>query len=347
MTLLPKPGRIGIDDTAELGEVRVMMLDDDPVITEMLSIYLRDAGYTNLLTANDSGRAMDLMRVAVPDLLITDLLMPGLDGFEVLRRVRADARLAHIPVIMLTSSTNSANKLQALELGATDFLAKPVDPSELVLRLRNNLVIKAYQDQLQSAHQESDRLLLNILPAPVAERLKRGETNVVDYFESTTVLFADLVGLTNFASKTDATTVVQELNDVFLGFDQIVGSRGLEKIKTIGDSCMLAGGLPRPSTDHASRVVDAGLAMLSLTERMAAQGHAVSHVRIGVHTGSQVSLAPASSTTICGVIRSTWRAAWNPWVSPVNCRSATPLARLSATSFACGHAAKSTSKAKA
>jgi adenylate cyclase len=270
-------------------DVRVMMVDDDPLITDMLTIYLRDAGYTDLITTNDSSRAMDLMGVAAPDLLITDLRMPEIDGFELLRQVRNDSRLSHIPVIMLTSSSDSQSKLEALELGATDFLAKPVDPSELVLRLRNNLAVKAYQDQLQLAQQESDRLLLSILPAPVAERLKRGETNVADYFDSATVLFADLVGFTNFASKTDANTVVQQLNEVFQAFDQIVESRGLEKIKTIGDSYMLAGGLPRPMTNHARTVVDAGLAMLSLAGRMASQGHAVSQVRIGVHTGPLVA----------------------------------------------------------
>jgi class 3 adenylate cyclase len=131
--------------------------------------------------------------------------------------------------------------------------------------------------------------LLSILPAPVAERLKRGETDVADYFDETTVLFADLVGFTNFASKNDATTVVQQLNEVFGAFDQIVEARGLEKIKTIGDSYMLAGGLPRPSKDHARRVVDAGLAMLSLTDRMVAQGYAVSELRIGVHSGPVVA----------------------------------------------------------
>lgn len=269
--------------------VRVMMLDDESTVIEILKIYLSDAGYEDIIATNDSARAMDLLRVATPDVLITDLMMPAVDGFEILRQVRADPRLSHIPVIVLTASTASSNKLRALELGATDFLAKPVDPSELVLRLRNNLAVKAYQDELQRAHQESDRLLLSILPAPVAERLKRGETDVADYFEAATVLFADLVDFTDFASKTDAATVVQRLNRVFQAFDQIVEARGLEKIKTIGDSYMLAGGLPRPSADHARTVVDAALAMLSITDRMAAQGHADSQLRIGVHTGPLVA----------------------------------------------------------
>ena len=266
---------------------RVMLLDDDPIVIDVLKVYLEDAGYTDILETTDASRAVDMLRAARPDLLITDLMMPEVDGFEILRQLRADPHLSPIPVIVLTSSTESNDKLRALELGATDFLAKPVDPSELVLRLHNNLTVKAYQDQIQKAHQESDRLLLSILPASVAERLKRGETDVTDYFDEATVLFADLVNFTSFASKTNAATAVQLLNQVFNAFDQVVDEKGLEKIKTIGDSYMLAGGLPMRRADHASAVVDAGLAMLSFVERLAAQDGPASNflLRIGAHTG--------------------------------------------------------------
>ena len=266
---------------------RVMLLDDDPIVIDVLKVYLEDAGYTDIIATTDASRAADLLRAATPDLLITDLMMPEVDGFEILRQLRADLHLSHIPVIVLTSSTESNDKLRALELGATDFLAKPVDPSELVLRLHNNLTVKAYQDQIQKAHQESDRLLLSILPASIAERLKRGETDVTDYFEEATVLFADLVNFTSFASKTNAATAVQLLNQVFNAFDQVVDEQGLEKIKTIGDSYMLAGGLPMRRADHACAVVDAGLAMLSFVERLATEDGPASNflLRIGAHTG--------------------------------------------------------------
>jgi class 3 adenylate cyclase len=266
---------------------RVMLLDDDPIVIDVLKVYLEDAGYTDIIATTDASRAVDLLRAASPDLLITDLMMPEVDGFEILRQLRADIHLSHTPVIVLTSSTESNDKLRALELGATDFLAKPVDPSELVLRLHNNLTVKAYQDQIQKAHQESDRLLLSILPASIAERLKRGETDVTDYFEEATVLFADLVNFTSFASKTNAATAVQLLNQVFNAFDQVVDEKGLEKIKTIGDSYMLAGGLPMRRADHASAVVDAGLAMLSFVERLATEDGPASNflLRIGAHTG--------------------------------------------------------------
>ncbi len=286
--LLHRLGNIAADplsaDTA-----RVMLLDDEPAIIEVLKVYLEDAGYTDIVATTDASRAMGLLRAAPPDLLITDLMMPDVDGFQILRQMRADIHLSHIPVVILTSYQDPEIKLRALELGATDFLAKPVDPSELVLRLRNNLAVKVYQDHLQQAYQRSHRLLLGILPPSVAERLELGETDVVDYFEQATVLFANLAGLTNVASEIDATVAVQQRNQVFKAFDQLVDEQGLEKIKTIGDSYMLVGGLTQRRADHTGTVVDAGLAMLSIAERLAAEGGANFQLRVGVHTGPVVA----------------------------------------------------------
>lgn len=131
-----------------LQNAKVMMVDDEPITSEMLQSFLKDAGYRNFLLTSDPSEALELLVNQRPDVLLLDLMMPKVNGFDILRAMRADAKLRHIPVIVLTSSSDAENKLQALELGATDFLAKPVDSSELALRLRNTLAAKAYQDQL-------------------------------------------------------------------------------------------------------------------------------------------------------------------------------------------------------
>jgi class 3 adenylate cyclase len=299
----------GSDPHAGVLDARVVIVDDDPALLEMLRIHLEDAGHRELMLVQDSTRALDLLRVSSPDLLLTDVRMPRVSGFDLLAQVRADPRLGHLPVIVLTSAGDAATRLQALELGATDFLAKPVDPSELVLRLRNNVAMKIYNDQLAVSRRESDRLLLSILPEPVAERLKRGE-QVADHFEEATVLFADLVDFTRFAAQADAATVVRQLNEVFRAFDQLVEARGLEKIKTVGDAYMLAGGVPTRRQDHARAVVEAGLAMRSACKRLHAQNRASFEVRIGVHTGPVVA----------GVIGSS-KFAYDLWGDTVNVAS--------------------------
>ena len=278
-----------VTDPGPAHKARVMLIDDEPAIIEVLEVYLGDAGFTDIVVSTDASRAMALMRTAPPDIVITDLMMPEVSGFEILRRMRADQLLSHIPVIILTGYNDPENKLRALELGATDFLSKPVDPSELVLRMRNNFAIKHYQDDLQQAYQRAHRLLLGILPPSVARRLELGETDLVDYFANATVLFADLTGSTNVASDIDAARVAQLRNHVFKSFDRFVDKWGLEKINTASGAYMLVGGLNYRSADHARCVVDAGLAMLSIAEGEAVEIGTDVQLRIGVHTGSVVA----------------------------------------------------------
>ena len=125
-----------------------MMVDDEPVMLEIVQALLEEEGYRHFISVGDSTQAIDKLISADPDILLLDLDMPEVDGFEVLTRVRMIDNYQHLPVIILTASENPDNKLKALELGATDFLSKPVDPSELALRVRNTLAAKAYQDHL-------------------------------------------------------------------------------------------------------------------------------------------------------------------------------------------------------
>jgi diguanylate cyclase (GGDEF)-like protein len=126
----------------------IMMVDDEPILMEILQTFLEDEGYENFITIEDSRLAMDRLVKDQPDVLLLDLKMPNVNGFEILQQVRDNELLKHLPVIVLTSSSDAATKLKALELGATDFLAKPIDASELALRLRNTLTVKAYLDKL-------------------------------------------------------------------------------------------------------------------------------------------------------------------------------------------------------
>lgn len=131
-----------------LKDALVMIVDDEPIMIEVVQAFLEDAGYTNFLTTEDSTQALDMMLKQRPDVLLMDLIMPGKSGFELLAEARNEPALRYMPVIVLTAANDSETKLRVLELGATDFLAKPVDSSELVLRIRNALAFKAYQDQL-------------------------------------------------------------------------------------------------------------------------------------------------------------------------------------------------------
>ena len=133
---------------AALSNATVMMVDDDPLMIEVVQTFLEDAGYTSFITTSSPTQAMSLMAERKPDILLLDLMMPEVSGFDILTRIRGDEELRYTPVIILTAESDPAARLKALELGATDFLTKPVDSSELRLRLRNALAFKAYQDRL-------------------------------------------------------------------------------------------------------------------------------------------------------------------------------------------------------
>ena len=105
-------------------------------------------GISAFVLLEDSSQALEKLEELRPDILLLDLVMPKVTGFEILQQVRAHSLLAHLPIIILTSSSDAETKLKALDQGATDFLAKPVDPSELTLRVRNTLAAKAYQNQI-------------------------------------------------------------------------------------------------------------------------------------------------------------------------------------------------------
>jgi diguanylate cyclase (GGDEF)-like protein len=126
----------------------VMMVDDDPMMLEVVQTFLEEAGYTSFVTTSKPTEALALVGQKQPDILLLDLMMPEVNGFKVLEALREHEHLRYMPVIILTAESDPEARLKALELGATDFLTKPVDPSELRLRLRNALAFKAYQDRL-------------------------------------------------------------------------------------------------------------------------------------------------------------------------------------------------------
>lgn len=136
------------EECEQLLNATIVMVDDEPITMEVVQVFLEEAGYRNFVLIENSSEAVAAIEQRRPDLLLLDLIMPQVSGFEILKAVRAHPKLKHLPVIILTSSSDNQDKLVALDLGATDFLAKPVDPSELRLRVRNTLAAKAYIDQL-------------------------------------------------------------------------------------------------------------------------------------------------------------------------------------------------------
>lgn len=182
-------------------------------------------------------------------------------------------------------------------MGATDHLPKPFDPVLLKARLNASLASKrlhdmelAYLEQIRAEQQKSENLLLNILPSTIADQLKQGKTTIAEFFPEVSVMFIDMVGFTPFVAQHSPSEMLDLLNTVFMTFDQLAGQCGLEKIKTIGDAYMVAGGLPIPRADHLEAVVEMALGVHQEMSRLTHENRIPPfQVRIGIHTGPVVA----------------------------------------------------------
>jgi len=288
--------------SAEILNAKVLIVDDLEANVYLLKTRLTSAGFTFVQSTMDSREVCELHRQNRYDLIVLDLQMPRMDGFQVMDGLREIESDGYLPVLVITGQTDL--KLRALKEGAKDFLSKPLDLAEVVVRVHNMLEVrllhlesKRLYAQVVAEQKVSERLLLNVLPSAIAERLKGhpevtagGFTDVIaDSFPEVTVLFADLVGFTQLSAGVSPERLVVILNEIFTAFDGIADQHGLEKIKTIGDTYMAAAGLTIPALDHAERAAHMAMDMLEVMERITSQRGYPLRVRIGMDTGAVVA----------------------------------------------------------
>lgn len=281
--------------TPERMQGRILVADDDPGNRDLLLRRLSQQGF-EVEAVVDGLAALERLRESSFDLLLLDVVMPGPDGDEILARLKADPARREIPVIMLSALDEMDSVVRCILAGAEDYLAKPVNT--VLLRARIGACLEksrlrrqeqTYLQALESERQKSESLLRNILPAPIAERLKRGETTIVDSLPEVTVLFADLVGFTELTARIPSAEVVRLLDDIFSQFDLLAEAQGLEKIKTIGDAYMVVGGLPTPRPDHVRAVAEVALDMVARIEERFARHPVPIRIRLGMNCGPVIA----------------------------------------------------------
>jgi class 3 adenylate cyclase len=183
-----------------------------------------------------------------------------------------------------------------LESGAEDFVTKPINFMILAARINSALDRKYLLDReeehlakIESEKQKNEELLLNILPQPIAMRMKANEYLIADSVDNCSILFGDIVGFTPLSQALGAVKIVEILNKIFTEFDDYCEELGVEKIKTIGDNYMVACGVPTEDNEHAIKTVAMGVKMMAFVNALPLiQGHRIS-MRIGVHSGSAVA----------------------------------------------------------
>lgn len=296
---------------------RLLIVDDNSANRDVLSRRLAREGHT-CVPAENGREALEILHAGGVELVLLDVMMPVMDGYEVLRAMKADPSLSHIPVLMISALDEVQSVARCIEMGAEDYLPKPFDPVLLRARvgaclekkrlrdaeLRKTEELERTLEQLKQTQeqlivqerlaslgaQRSESLLLNILPAEVAEELRTKGMVAPKYFEDVTIIFTDFVGFTLSTETLAAEDLVGVLHDYFTAFDKICARYRLEKMKTIGDSYMCLGGLPVRNPAHPVDAVMAAFEMVEEVVRREREGGLVHwQVRVGIHTGPVIA----------------------------------------------------------
>jgi adenylate cyclase len=319
-----------VPELSKIYQASILIVDDLEANVRLLVRSLRGAGYASVSSTTDPTEVCGLHELHRYDLILLDLQMPGMDGFQVMEELKEIETGGYLPVLVVTAQP--AHKLRALQAGARDFVSKPLDLVEVHARVHNMLEVrllhaetrahaklleqtlreveesrelllrqgnelKALYEKVLIEQQLSERLLLNVLPRAIAERLKGRREEIADEFPEiiadsfpeVTVLFADIVGFTKFSSGVSPERLVALLNEIFTNYDIIADQHGLEKIKSIGDAYMAAAGLPVPVEDHAARAARMALDMLEALARFNKRTGNEFEIRIGLHSGAAVA----------------------------------------------------------
>jgi class 3 adenylate cyclase len=271
---------------------RILVVDDTPTNVKLLEDLLRFHGY-EVEAAFDGESALAALRSRPPDLLLLDVLMPGMDGHEVCRAVRADPSLAMMPVVMVTALEDREERVRGLDAGADDFLSKPLNPPELVARVRSLLRIRRLYDTVQRqaaqlaawnrtlearvaeqvAHVDKLQRLKRFFSPQLAELILAGGADdpLESHRRDVTVVFLDLRGFTAFAESAEPEEVMAALAE----FHRAMGHRVLEYQGTLerftGDGLMVFFNDPLPIQQPARRAVEMAFAMQEDALKLAAQ----------------------------------------------------------------------------
>ncbi len=279
---------------ASVPRATILVVDDTPQNLSLMSDLL-DADF-NVKLAPSGVRALKIVSNSPPDLVLLDIMMPEMDGYEVCRRLKADPATKDIPVMFVTAMSEIENEEEGLSVGAVDYITKPISPPIVLARINNQLALKFAADEMRrytvAIEKERERareLLHNILPVEVAAELSETGTVKPVRHESVSILFTDFSGFTQASATMPAARMVAELSEIFSAFDEICDRFGVEKIKTIGDAYMAVAGVPKECDDHGQRCARAGLAMAEFLAQRNSQAAFKWQIRIGIHSGPVVS----------------------------------------------------------
>ncbi len=263
---------------------RILVVDDNPRNVKLVLSILKPTNY-EVLSAYNGPEALAMVTEHSPDLVILDVLMPGMDGFQVTRELRAKPETRAIPILMLTALQELEDKVKGLEAGADDFLTKPFNAVELLARTRSLLRIKQLHNELEIKNALLEWVLTHYISKEIAkEILSAPEQNLQLGGRScqVSVLFADIRGFTHFAEQHKAADVTKMLNYIFNSLVPTIFDYHGTLDKYLGDAIMAFYGAPIPSLESSTQAVKTACAMREKFVEVIAKDSSLSELGLGV-----------------------------------------------------------------
>jgi adenylate cyclase len=270
----------------------ILVADDNDDNRFTLVQRLKREGYENVAVARDGREALARLAERPFDLVLLDVMMPGLDGIGVLAEMKAHPALRHVPVVMISAVSDLESVVRCIELGAEDYLPKPFNKVLLRARVGACLEKKRLRDQEQHyanqiEHQRGrlSELLHAVLPAQAVGELEATGRVEPRRHPEVAVLFCDVAGFTSYCNEHTPETVVAHLQHLSEAFDAAASDHGLEKIKAIGDAFLATAGLLLPNPDPVMSGIECAFTLMQAARR----GPARWELRCGLHVGPVIA----------------------------------------------------------
>jgi adenylate cyclase len=291
-------------DASDILRGKILIVDDQTANIALLDQMLRRAGYVSISSTTNAEKVCELHLLNRYDLILLDLQMPGMDGFQVMENLKEIETDSYLPVLVITAQPN--HKLRALSAGAKDFVSKPFDVAEVLIRVRNMLEVRLLHMEARKLNERvleekrvSERLLHGVLPASIADRLNEhvevtpdGSPLVAESYAEVTVLFADIVEFTKYSEGASSRVLIGVLNDISTRYDNLQHGPNLDRIKTTGDAYRAAAELPAAVADRSMLAVQKAFGLSEALDRFNAHSRYKLRVRIGVDSRESGSDSP-------------------------------------------------------
>jgi len=274
--------------------IKVLIVEDENIIAIDIKASLQKLGCKVTAIVSSGEKAIQHVEFEKPDIILMDISLGGeLDGIQATEII---FQKHNIPVIYLTALTDDETLKRARVTEPFGYLLKPFDERGLHTSIKMALYkhkveteLKMRTKELEEEKIKTDKLLHNIFPSEIVKELKQNGSVNPRHYKMITILFTDFQRFTDISSTLSPQKLVSELNEIFTSFDTIIDKLGLEKLRTIGDSYMICGGLPNETPDHAVKVVRAAILMQEFLEERNKNSNLKWQMRAGIHSGQVVA----------------------------------------------------------